>query len=232
MKIALAQFNPTVGDFEGNSSRILSLAGRAHERGAELVVFSELCLCGYLPLDLLERPAFIARNEEVLKQVAAKMPLPAVVGYAGRASHNGGGKLIANKAALIAEGRVVFEQAKMLLPTYDVFDESRYFQPAEKQYVYGLEREQLGITVCEDVWNDKTFWSSPMYARDPVTELITRGTSLLINISASPYTIDKRALRLEMLQSIAKQHKRPIVYVNQVGGDDSLIFDGASMALT
>lgn len=232
MKIALAQFNPTVGDFEGNSARILALAAQAKQRGAELAVFSELCICGYLPLDLLERPAFIRRNQDTLKQIASQMPLPAIVGYAGHVSHDGGGKHIANKAALISSGRVVFEQGKMLLPTYDVFDESRYFQPAEKQYVYGLEREQLGITVCEDVWNDKTFWAMPMYARDPVTELIARGTSILINISASPYTIDKRALRLGMLQSIATHHKRPVVYVNQVGGDDSLIFDGASIALT
>jgi NAD+ synthase (glutamine-hydrolysing) len=231
MKIALAQFNPTVGDFEGNSARILALAAQAKQRGAELAVFSELCICGYLPLDLLERPAFIQRNQDTLKQIAAQMPLPAIVGYAGHVSHDGGGKHIANKAALISSGRVVFEQGKMLLPTYDVFDESRYFQPADKQYVYGLEREQLGITVCEDVWNDKTFWATPMYARDPVTELIARGTSILINISASPYTIDKRSLRLGMLQSIATHHKRPVVYVNQVGGDDSLIFDGASIAL-
>src|SRR5208337_3651049 len=156
MRIALAQFNPTVGDFEGNSSRILTLAAEAKRRGAELAVFSELCICGYLPLDLLERPAFIC------------------------------------------EGRVVFEQSKMLLPTYDVFDESRYFQPGEKQYVYGMGREQLGITVCEDVWNDKTFWSKPLYVRDPVTELVSQGASVLINLSASPYTIDKRFLRVDM----------------------------------
>jgi NAD+ synthase (glutamine-hydrolysing) len=232
MKIALAQFNPTVGDFAGNSARILSLAAQAKQRGADLAVFSELCICGYLPLDLLERPAFIQRNYDTLKKVAAQMPLAAIVGYAGRVAQSVGGKQIANKAALISDGRVVFEQAKMLLPTYDVFDESRYFQPAEKQYVYGLDREQLGITVCEDVWNDKTFWATPMYSRDPVTELVAAGTSVLINISASPYTIDKRSLRLGMLRSIATHHKRPVVYVNQVGGDDSLIFDGASIALT
>ena len=127
---------------------------------------------------------------------------------------------------------MVFEQSKMLLPTYDVFDESRYFHPGEKHFVYGLGREQLGITICEDVWNDKNFWVKPRYARDPVTELIQQGTSILLNISASPYTLDKRSLRIEMLRSIAQHHRRPIIYVNQVGGDDSLIFDGASMALT
>jgi len=231
MKIALAQFNPTVGDFAGNSERILSLAERARQRGADLAVFSELCLCGYLPQDLLERPTFIDRNHSALRELASELPLPAIVGYAGRVK-NGSGKGIANKAALVCSGRVVFEQSKMLLPTYDVFDESRYFQPAEKQFAYGFGKEQLGITICEDAWNDKTFWAECRYDRDPITELVGQGITVLLNISASPYTIDKRELRLEILQSIAKNQHRPIVYVNQVGGDDSLIFDGASMALT
>src|SRR6202166_749615 len=191
MKIALAQFNPTIGDFAGNSARILELAEQAQSRGAKLAVFSELCLCGYLPLDLLERPAFIDRNLKELKALAAKLPLPAIVGYAGRVK-NGSGKSIANKAALLCGGRIVFEQSKMLLPTYDVFDESRYFQPAGKQFAHGFGKEQLGITVCEDVWNDKTFWASPLYPRVPVTELVPQGTSVLINISASPFTLDKR----------------------------------------
>src|SRR6202158_2269123 len=235
MKIALAQFNPPRGNLSGNFPRILSLSSCARDRGADLAVFSELCLCGYLPQDLLERPAFIDRNRKELKELAAKLPLPSIVGYAGRVKNGREksiGKSIANKAALICEGRIVFEQSKMLLPTYDVFDESRYFQPADRQSVYGLGHEQLGITICEDVWNDKNFWANRRYDRDPVTEIIAQGTTVLLNISASPYTIDKRGLRLEMLRSIAVHHRRPIVYVNQVGGDDSLIFDGASMALT
>jgi len=233
MKIALAQFNPTVGDFAGNTARILALATKAKERGADLAVFSELCLCGYLPQDLLERPAFIERNKRELKALAAKLPLPAIVGYAGKSSStNGTGKAIANKAALLSGGKIVFEQSKMLLPTYDVFDESRYFQPATKQSVYEFGGEKLGITICEDVWNDKNFWAVQLYDRDPVTELAGQGTQVLINISASPYTIDKRGLRVDMLRSIAMTHKLPVVYVNQVGGNDSLIFDGASMALT
>jgi NAD+ synthase (glutamine-hydrolysing) len=231
MKIALAQFNPTVGDFAGNTARILALATEAKERGANLAVFSELCLCGYLPQDLLERPAFIERNKRELKALAAKLPLPAIVGYAGKNS-NGTGKAIANKAALLSGGKIVFEQSKMLLPTYDVFDESRYFQPATKQSVYEFGGEKLGITICEDVWNDKNFWAVRLYDRDPVTELAAQGTQVLINISASPYTIDKRGLRVDMLRSTAMTHKLPVVYVNQVGGNDSLIFDGASMALT
>ena len=231
MKIALAQFNPTVGDFAGNTARILALATKAKERGADLAVFSELCLCGYLPQDLLERPAFIERNKRELRALAAKLPLPAIVGYAGK-STNGTGKAIANKAALLSGGKIVFEQSKMLLPTYDVFDESRYFQPATKQSVYEFGGEKLGITICEDVWNDKNFWAVRLYDRDPVTELAGQGTQVLINISASPYTIDKRGLRVDMLRSIAMTHQLPVVYVNQVGGNDSLIFDGASMALT
>jgi len=150
MKLALAQFNPTVGDFAGNTARILALAAKAKERGADLAVFSELCLCGYLPQDLLERPAFIERNKRELKALAAKLPLPAIVGYAGK-STNGTGKAIANKAALLSGGKILFEQSKMLLPTYDVFDESRYFQPATKQSVYEFGGEKLGITICEDV---------------------------------------------------------------------------------
>src|SRR5712692_117003 len=231
MKIALAQFNPTVGDFPGNAARILSLSAQAKQRGADLAIFSELCLCGYLPQDLLERPAFIERNHSELKNLAAKLPLPAIVGYVGRVK-NGTGKSIANMAALLRGGRIVFEQSKMLLPTYDVFDESRYFQPAEHQSVFGLNGEQLGITICEDVWNDKNFWAKCRYDRDPVTELMGQGITLLLNISASPYTIDKRSLRFDMLRSIAVNQHRPVVYVNQVGGNDSLVFDGASMALT
>src|ERR1700738_2024754 len=231
MKIALAQFNPTVGDFAGNAARILGLAGHAKQGGADLAVFTELCLCGYPPQDLLERPAFLDRNMDELKELATKVALPSLVGYAGRVK-NGAGKSVANKAALLCGGRIAFEQSKMLLPTYDVFDESRYFQPAEKQSTYDFGNEHLGITICEDVWNDKNFWANLRYERDPVTELVAQGTTLLLNIFASPYTINKRTLRLEMLRSIAMTHKRPVIYVNQVGGDDSLIFDGASMAVT
>src|SRR5437660_245163 len=231
MKIALAQFNPTVGDFAGNAARILDLAEQAKQRGADLAVFTELCLCGYPPQDLLERPAFLDRNMDELKALAGKVPLPALVGYAGRVK-NSAGKSAANKAALLCGGRVVFEQSKMLLPTYDVFDESRYFQPADRQYVFGLHGEQLGITICEDVWNDENFWAKQLYDRDPVSEIVRQGSTVLLNLSASPYTLDKRALRFEMLRSIAVTHKRPVVYVNQVGGNDSLIFDGGSIALT
>ncbi len=230
MKIALAQFNPTVGDFAGNSARIVESAGEARKRGAHLAVFSELCLCGYLPQDLLERPAFLEKNLAELDCLAKRVPLPVIVGYAGRAQDSTG-KPVANSAALLADGRVLFEQRKMLLPTYDVFDESRYFQPAKSQNVFSFCGEQLGLTICEDVWNDKNFWAKRLYERDPVAELAGQGATLILNISASPYTIDKRSLRLEMLQTLARSHHRPVVYVNQVGGNDSLVFDGSSIAI-
>jgi NAD+ synthase (glutamine-hydrolysing) len=229
VKIALAQFNPTVGDFAGNSARIIELACEAKKRGADLAVFSELCLCGYPPQDLVERPVFAERNATELARLAKAIPMPSVVGYVGRAQDDTG-KPVANCAALIADGKILFEQRKMLLPTYDVFDESRYFQPAHSQHVFSLRAEKLGITICEDCWNDKNFWAQRLYERDPVAELVAQGSNLILNISASPYTIDKRSLRHDMLRAIAIERRVPVVHVNQVGGNDSLIFDGSSMA--
>jgi len=229
MKIALAQFNPTVGDFEGNRARIVALAGEAQSRGADLAVFSELCLCGYPPQDLIERPAFAERNQKELACLAEQIPLPSLVGFVGRAQDDTG-KPVANSAALIARGKILFEQRKMLLPTYDVFDETRYFQPAVTQSTVVLGVENLGITICEDCWNDKNYWAQRLYARDPVAELAGKGSTLLLNISSSPYIAGKRALRFDMLRAIAREHKQPLVYVNQVGGDDSLVFDGSSVA--
>lgn len=229
MKIALVQFNPTVGDFDGNSALMLEKAAEAKSRGAHLAVFSELCLCGYPPQDLVERPAFVAKNEVALLELAARMPLPAIVGYVGKAqSHTG--KKAANCAALLADGKIAFEQRKMLLPTYDVFDESRYFQPASSQSNVAFCKQMLGITICEDCWNDKDYWTQRLYERDPVTELVSQGTTILLNISASPYNLDKRNLRKEMLQALARHHRVPVVYVNQTGGNDSLVFDGSSIA--
>src|ERR1700681_121699 len=187
MKIALAQFNPTVGDFAGNAARILGLAGQAKQRGADLAVFTELCLCGYPPQDLLERPAFLDRNMDELKALAAKIPLTSLVGYAGRVKQ-GAGKSVANKAALLCGGRVVFEQSKMLLQTYDVFDGSRFFQPADKQVVYSFKDEKLGITICEDVWNDPNFWPTRLYEGDPVVELIRQAHGLFVNFLPHAYT--------------------------------------------
>jgi NAD+ synthase (glutamine-hydrolysing) len=229
MKIALAQFNPTVGDFEGNRARILAMAHAAKSGGADLVVFSELCLCGYPPQDLIERPSFAARNQAELALLAREIPLPSVVGFVGKAQDDTG-KPVANSAALIASGKILFEQRKMLLPTYDVFDETRYFQPAHTQFTFDLGADTLGITICEDCWNDKNFWAKRLYVRDPVAEIVAKGSTVLLNISSSPYTIDKRSLRMDMLRAMAREHGVPVVYVNQVGGDDSLIFDGSSVA--
>src|SRR5215469_3062968 len=229
MKIALAQFNPTVGDFSGNSARMLEMAASAKSRAADLVIFSELCLCGYPPQDLVERPAFLERNQKYLHSLATQMPMPAIIGYVGKAQHDMG-KPAANCAAFLADGKILFKQRKMLLPTYDVFDESRYFQPAQSQSNFLFDGQQLGITICEDCWNDKDFWKQRLYERDPVAELAGQGTTILINISASPYNLDKRNFRMDMMRTLARHHKLPVIYVNQVGGNDSLVFDGSSFA--
>jgi NAD+ synthase (glutamine-hydrolysing) len=229
MKIALAQFNPTVGDFGGNRARILEIARAAKSGDADLAVFSELCLCGYPPQDLIERPSFAERNQTELAELAREIPLPAVVGFVGKAQDNTG-KPVANSAALIAQGKILFEQRKMLLPTYDVFDEARYFQPANVQYTFPLGADTLGITICEDVWNDKSFWPERLYERDPVAELVSKGSNVVLNISSSPYSLGKRGLRRDMLGAVARERRIPVVYVNQVGGNDSLIFDGSSVA--
>jgi NAD+ synthase (glutamine-hydrolysing) len=231
MKIALAQFNPTVGDFAGNRRRIVELARTAQSGGADLAVFSELCLCGYPPQDLIERPSFAERNQTELARLAQEIPLPSLVGFVGRAQDDTG-KPVANSAALIARGKVLFEQRKMLLPTYDVFDETRYFQPATIQHVFQFASDTLGVTICEDSWNDKSFWPERLYDRDPVAELVAKGSSLILNISSSPYELGKRGLRHDMLRAMAKDRGVPVVYVNQVGGNDSLIFDGSSVAFT
>ncbi len=231
MKIALAQFNPTIGDFAGNSARITELAIQAKSGGADLAVFPELCLCGYPPQDLVERPAFIERNQTELANLARKITLPSIVGYVGKAQDSTG-KPVTNSAALIGDGKILFEQRKMLLPTYDVFDEARYFQPAVSQFVFPMGSEKLGITICEDFWNDKSFWPERLYERDPVAEMAGKGSTVLLNISSSPYTLRKRALRNDMLRAIATNRRLPVIYVNQVGGNDSLIFDGSSVAFS
>jgi NAD+ synthase/NAD+ synthase (glutamine-hydrolysing) len=228
MRIALAQINPTVGDFAGNRAKILERAAEARARGAELAVFTELCVCGYPPRDLVERPRFLEKNHEALEELARRLPpIPTIVGFVGRATDDTGKRAL-NCAALLSEGRVQFEQAKMLLPTYDVFDEARTFAPASGQQVLAFCGSRIALTVCEDIWNDRSFWKERLYARDPVEELVAQGSNLLVNISASPFSAGKRTLRREMVQALARRHKVPVVMVNQVGGNDSLIFDGSS----
>ena len=230
MKIALAQINTTVGDFAGNIDRIVKFAHCAQERGADLVVFPELALCGYPPRDLVERPGFIRKSETELERLAGLLPpLAALVGYVRR-SHAVQGKAVADAAALIKDGRVVLDYTKILLPFYDVFDESRYFEPGQSIGLHEFNGFKLGITICEDVWNDKHFWKKQLYTRDPVEESVRGGANLLLNIASSPYSTEKIQLRHDMLKAIADTRHIPVVYVNQVGGNDQLVFDGSSMA--
>ena len=237
MKIALAQINPTVGDFRGNTAKIVDFTHQAAAAKADLVLFSELAICGYPPADLLEKPSFVARAGEAMQEVAtatASLPIAVISGFVTPAE-NGSGKRVRNSAALLRNGKIEFTQSKMLLPFYDVFDEQRYFAPAERQKPFCLDGEHVALTICEDAWNDKTFWPARLYAVDPVDELMREAGegpgSLIINISASPYWRNKRKVRFEMLAAIAKRHRVPVIMVNQVGGNDSLIFDGSSLAI-
>ena len=231
MKIALGQINPTIGDFSGNSQKIIEFARKAHAGGAAMVLFPELAVCGYPPRDLLEKPAFVARTLQTVDQVALQVPeITVICGFASPAAFESG-KSVMNSAAVLREGKVQFVQSKMLLPTYDVFDELRYFHPASSQKVLPLCGRQLALTICEDAWNDKDFWKRRLYSVDPVEELLRAGADLVLNISASPFHIGKRELRHKMLATIALDNQVPVVFVNQVGGNDSLVFDGSSMVI-
>jgi len=230
MRIALAQINTTVGDFGGNVARIVNFARQAVERKADLVVFPELALCGYPPRDLVEKPEFVGRSEAELQRLAGLLPdIPALVGYVRR-SHAERGKAVSDAAALLYQGKVALDYVKILLPFYDVFDESRYFEPGTSLGLHELGGVRLGLTICEDTWNDKHFWKKQLYARDPVEETVRAGANLLLNIASSPFCTDKIQLRHDMLKAIATEHRIPVVYVNHVGGNDQLIFDGSSLA--
>jgi NAD+ synthase (glutamine-hydrolysing) len=231
MKVALAQINPTVGDFEGNRRLVLAAAVAAEARGAELAIFPELALCGYPPKDLLERPAFVEAAAESLRRLVAELggcATAALVGFPERMAAEAGHGL-ANSAALIDGGRIVHVARKSLLPTYDVFDEWRYFDPATEVAVAEFRGRRLGIAICEDIWNDADFWPHRRYRSDPIEALVRGGAEILINVSASPYTIEKRHLRPRMLAATARRWQRPLLFVNQVGGQDDLVFDGASL---
>jgi NAD+ synthase/NAD+ synthase (glutamine-hydrolysing) len=233
MRIALAQINSTVGDLYGNASKIISYSLRAAELGADVVVFPELALNGYPPRDLVEKPSFIERTQVELDRIVAetaKLNPAIVVGYVGRAPASAG-KPVTNSAAVIKAGKIAFRQDKMLLPTYDVFDEARYFQPAERQRLAPLAECNTALTICEDAWNDKQFWERRLYRRDPVEELAHAGAGCLISINASPYHVHKRELRREIFKTTAMHYRIPVVYVNQVGGNDQLVFDGSSFAM-
>jgi NAD+ synthase (glutamine-hydrolysing) len=231
VKIALGQINPTVGDFENNAAKVIEFARRARNGGAELVVFSELCVCGYPPRDLVEKRSFVEANCRTALQIAQSTRAIAVIVGLVTPAQAETGKSVMNSAALLRDGRIEFTQSKMLLPTYDVFDEARNFAPAKKQEVIPLAGRKLALTVCEDAWNDKHFWNRRLYGIDPVEMLMSAGGDFLINISASPFHIGKREFRTRMLAAIAREYKAPLIMVNQVGGNDQLVFDGSSLAL-
>jgi len=231
VKIALGQINPTVGDFSGNAAKIVDFAHRAQAAGAGMILFPELSVCGYPPRDLVERPSFVARNRETVERIAAETPGIAVICGLVTPADSETGKSAMNSAALLMEGKVAFVQSKMLLPTYDVFDEMRNFAPAKAQELFSFCGNRMALTICEDAWNDKHFWTKRLYTVDPVEVLIRPGGNFVLNISASPFWMGKRELRRDMLASIARQHKVPVVLVNQVGGNDSLVFDGSSLVL-
>ena len=233
MRIALAQINTTVGAIPENADRIIETMKRAADKGADLVVFPELTITGYPPLDLLDRPSFITHNLEALARVAeASANLPAaIVGYVQRDERREG-KGLFNAAALVANGAIVGTQAKTLLPTYDVFDEMRYFDPALETRPIEFGGLRIGLSICEDIWNDALFWGRlsrrRFYEDDPIEDLVAKGVDILINISASPFTEGKRAIKKNLFSNAAKRHALPLVHVNLVGGNDNLIFDGWS----
>jgi NAD+ synthase (glutamine-hydrolysing) len=245
VKIALAQINPTVGDFAGNTRIALQFAARAHQMGADLVVFPELALCGYPPADFLEKQAFLDRAQHALADLANWTAIPrhpAILCGTVQSTGSTTGKHVRNVAVLLVEGEARFTQQKTLLPFYDVFDEQRYFEPAAAQHMTSLHGQPLAITICEDAWNDKGFWQRRLYPTDPVADLMRQWPKpapgeepehprVILNISASPFWHGKRPLRREMLAALARRHGAYVAMVNQVGGNDSLIFDGSSLVL-
>jgi NAD+ synthase/NAD+ synthase (glutamine-hydrolysing) len=231
VKIALGQINPTVGDFSGNAAKIIQFALEARSAGAGLILFPELAVCGYPPRDLVERPSFVARCRATVDRIAAETRGIAVICGMVTAAEADSGKKAMNSAALLREGRIDFIQSKMLLPTYDVFDEMRNFAPAKSQQLFSFCGRQMALTICEDAWNDKRFWNRRLYGIDPVEELVRAGGNFVLNISASPFWLGKRELRRDMLAAIAKNQKVPVAMVNQVGGNDSLVFDGSSLVI-
>ena len=231
MKIALGQINPTVGDFAGNAAKIIEFSRRAQADGAGLILFPELSVCGYPPRDLVERASFVQHNRESVEHIAAETRGIAVICGLVTPAQAQTGKSVMNSAALLKDGRVAFLQSKMLLPTYDVFDEMRNFAPAKSQLLFPFCGKQMALTICEDAWNDKHFWNKRLYTFDPVEALVHAGGNFLLNISASPFWLGKRELRRDMLATIARSYKVPVAMVNQVGGNDSLVFDGSSLVL-
>jgi len=231
VKVALGQINPTVGDFSGNAAKIIDYSRRAQSHGAGLILFPELAVCGYPPRDLVERSSFVARNRETVDRIAAETRGIAVICGLVTPADSAAGKSVMNSAALLMDGKLAFLQSKMLLPTYDVFDEMRNFAPAKSQDLFDFCGNRMALTICEDAWNDKQFWNKRLYTFDPVEALMRAGGNFVLNISASPFWIGKREFRRDMLATIARNYKVPVAMVNQVGGNDSLVFDGSSLVL-
>lgn len=231
MKIALLQINPTVGDLDGNAHRIADGARTATAQGAKLVVTTELALLGYPPRDLLLNGAFVQRAWTTLEYLARELSdsAPVLVGVAEPNPHATGRSLF-NAAAFLQQGKIQRCVRKSLLPTYDVFDEDRYFEPAKSAQVLQINSHSLGVTICEDVWNDRDFFPRQRYHHDPLERLAQHGADCLINLSASPFTVGKQQLREAMLSSLARKYRAAVCYVNQVGGNDDLVFDGRSCA--
>jgi len=237
MKIALVQINPIIGDFSYNSEKIISWAKRAREKGCDLAVFSELALCGYPPQDLLEQPTFLADHDKALQDIINGISgIGIICGHLEKHTDDTG-KPLHNSASVIENGRIVFTAQKRLLPTYDVFDEARYFEPGRHSQSLLYKSMSLGITVCEDIWNDKGSFPQKLYATDPISDLVSDlqdeggKLDLLINISASPFQIDKENVKQEIFTRVCRNNNVSLIYVNQVGGQDSLLFDGWSMAM-
>ena len=231
MKIALAQINTTVGDFGGNRSLIEKAYLQGSGEGVELVVTPELAITGYPPRDLLLKSGFIEANLAALEDLAGTVgEVGLVVGHVGlNESHTG--RRATNAVSLLHQGKIVATRTKTLLPTYDVFDEDRYFEPANENNPVEYNGRKLGLTICEDVWNDEVFWKDRRYEGNPVDELVEQGAYIIINISASPWSLGKERMRCEMLSSLAAKIRRPVIYCNAVGGNDELVFDGGSLGL-
>lgn len=230
MKVALAQINTTVGDLRGNAEKILHFYDDAARRGAELVVYPEMALTGYPPRDLVTKKRFVDENLATLDKIAGLMArATAIVGYV-QPNGRGTGKPLHNAAALIARGKIVARVFKSLLPTYDVFDEDRYFQPADSVAPVTACGTRLGVTICEDIWNDVLYGAQRLYHRDPIEELAVAGAQIIVNLSSSPYHLGKECFRHQMLRDVALKHGKPLFYANSVGGNDELIFDGNSFA--
>ncbi len=210
---------------------MIEYARRAQSARAELILFPELSVCGYPPRDLVERPWFVERNRETAEEIARQTEGIAVICGLVTPANAATGKSVLNSAALLRNGRIDFIQSKRLLPSYDVFDEMRNFAPADSQQLVCIDGREVALTICEDAWNDKHFWNRRLYGIDPVEDLMRGGGQILLNISASPFYLKKRELRRDMLASIARNYRVPVAMVNQVGGNDSLVFDGTSLVL-